>query len=372
MLKPGEFQNQGHEERAKCKQVDKNITNRIKPKLIEVVKTDGLEIYDIVKRVNFKKQINSNYEAPTIILSSDLIKINKNQSCHFYKENKAYITRGKKSGHYYYCSVNSKNEKFYLDIFDIFEIITGKDYVDIVSSMVKYFGFIIKENQDKNIYRASYINNIEMIGRGNFDICEELYPYLNKFAGLTFKNLFKFHLIALKNVYEDRDILNGTHVFFSSNSYMEEFFNTSTGTVGRYIAVLKLLGFIENVAYKYVPLQLRLKSEEERKKNKNFSKVNYFKINIITIELLQQAEDIAMFAINSGLKLRNITMSNIESVFGSKEVSRLYKANEEIIRASTESRKAKKAKLETANYIENQIDDRMPKFKKERSNKNYS
>lgn len=201
------------------KKEHKNITKEIKLRLKVIAKEKNLKKEDIifVKKLNKKYILNS--QAKEKLLRENLIKNPKKGKCLFLDSNYAYVVRSSKTKHYLYCSRNSiTGEVFYLDIIDIFHILSDMSYGETETEIFKIFGIHTKEEEIKQSFRQIYLTNIEKVK--NIDAWRHKYPNLYNRIKNTLETYKILNYIGLENVTGISECTDNMPVFFAAAGYI--------------------------------------------------------------------------------------------------------------------------------------------------------
>lgn len=329
------------------KKEHKNITKEIKLRLKVIAKEKNLKKEDIifVKKLNKKYILNS--QAKEKLLRENLIKNPKKGKCLFLDSNYAYVVRSSKTKHYLYCSRNSiTGEVFYLDIIDIFHILSDMSYGETETEIFKIFGIHTKEEEIKQSFRQIYLTNIEKVK--NIDAWRHKYPNLYNRIKNTLETYKILNYIGLENVTGISECTDNMPVFFAAAGYISKLNGkVKKPTIRNHIKMLTLLGLIVRVDDEKIPAHMYNRAELVANMRKHPTIINFFSIPKITPELLRKADGIALIAKNNGLSLHNIGYKKIEEVFGEEIL--------EVVYGSKSRAKEVKRAMDFKNYGESDI-----------------
>lgn len=301
----------------------KNITKEIKPSLKDIAKKKGLKKEDIIliKKINEKYILNS--QAKKELLKKNLIKRPKDGKCLFIDGNNTYVAKSNETGHYLYCSRNPATEEaFYLDVIDIFYILSTKSYGDIETELLKTFGIHTKEEEVKEYFRVNYLSNIEKIE--DIDSWRYDYPNLYNRVKNTLETYKILNIIGLENVIGINGYVDGNAAFFAGAKYISQRNQKSKSTTIGHLNMLALLGLVIKLEEDCIPGLLSNRAKVEAKEKKHPNIINFFIIPKLTPELFKRADEIALKAKENNLSLNNIGYKKIEEVFGEEMLYVVY------------------------------------------------
>lgn len=339
MIKPANKQERN--KNANYKKDKKKARKKLIKQLINIAKEKNLKIEDIVNIADYSEEYKKNENVIDELLTGNLIKEPLDGRCYFFPDNKAYITQVEETEHYLYCSENKKGETFYLNIWDIFNILCPGKYGEVMTNVVRAFGFNTTEEEHKETYRQQYINNIEIIEKQALQSWWLDYPNIYKLIKPALITLLKLNTLGLANVVSYKETINGKPIFFSSNEYLAEFMSIKKGTVINHISMLALLGFIEKVKESKVPKHLSQRAKKEKRNSKKPAMINFYSINIMTPELLKEIEKTATIIVKNGISIKNITLEKLGEVFEKDVADKVYGNNRNLIVVSTIIRQQK-------------------------------
>lgn len=301
----------------------KNITKEIKPSLKDIAKEKGLKKEDIIliKKINEKYILNT--QAKKELLKKNLIKRPKDGKCLFIDGNNTYVAKSNETGHYLYCSRNPATEEaFYLDVIDIFYILSTKSYGDTETELLKTFGIYTKEEEVKEYFRENYLSNIEKIE----DIDSWRYDYPNLYNRIknTLETYKILNIIGLENVIGINGYVDGNATFFAGAEYISQRNQKSKSTTIGHLNMLALLGLVIKLEEDCIPGLLSNRAKVEAKEKKHPNIINFFIIPKLTPELFKRADEIALKAKENNLSLNNIGYKKIEEVFGEEMLYVVY------------------------------------------------
>lgn len=301
----------------------KNITKEIKPSLKDIAKEKGLKKEDIIliKKINEKYILNT--QAKKELLKKNLIKRPKDGKCLFIDGNNTYVAKSNETGHYLYCSRNPATEEaFYLDVIDIFYILSTKSYGDTETELLKTFGIYTKEEEVKEYFRENYLSNIEKIE--DIDSWRYDYPNLYNRVKNTLETYKILNIIGLENVIGINGYVDGNAAFFAGAKYISQRNQKSKSTTIGHLNMLALLGLVIKLEEDCIPGLLSNRAKVEAKEKKHPNIINFFIIPKLTPELFKRADEIALKAKENNLSLNNIGYKKIEEVFGEEMLYVVY------------------------------------------------
>ena len=318
-----------------------NITAKIKKILHEIVDEKQLRLESIVKIYNYQMETHFNDEPIEFLMKSALIKEPKNGKCYFFDENFCYVSKSKKTGVFYYWSVNEeKKERFCLTIVDLFTAFKSGLHSFGVSQMLKTYGCQTGEEKIIETYRMKYQKNLEALHNPSL---WRFHPYLFKKAEAILPDLELLNKIGAMCVMGCHHSVNGEHVIFSSARYLADLIQINNIREGarsartlHAINFLTLLGFITKIPICDIPDELKRK---EFFNVKNRMAPSYYVINEINGETLMKAElkiaqinEIFEERIRANSKEKRLSVTNIsfEKVFlyfGIDEANRVFPNN---------------------------------------------
>lgn len=243
---------------------------------------------------------------------------------------------------YFSRSVNNK-EHFWLDLIDIFEIVFHFNYFKAVLEITELAGI---EIETISPILKVYSNNIQAIEdkREVFAEYPELYKYINRHLYL----LTEINLIGLDNFLSDRQLYNGSNVFFASSRYIADRLaqkgkKITFSVVNRLINTFCLLGFIRKVPEPDIPECLLIQMKK-CKKEKRYNDNDYFVVNKIDYGLLSQAESVVTKLIQANISATKVSLSLIKNLLPSDRIALAYNVKKKIVK---KSKLAAKADIET-------------------------
>lgn len=341
----------------------------LRNKLRVIVKEKGLKIEDMVYIVEYIEDYKDNSEALEVLLSGDLIKKPEDGKCYFFTDNIANIIQIEETGHYVYRSRNLKTgETFYLNVIDFFIIVGNKKNGEIITDLLTAFALETEEEKRKKEQREKYINNIQILEK-EAPVWALEYPVLYKLIKPTISTLQIINTIGLSNVVGDKETVGKDAVFFSSYKYIGKKAKLSKSTVIKHVSLLTLLGFIEKIEIKQIPMHLLERAEKEASRGKELSLTNFYIVKAITPELLEKAEQIAIQADQGGIRAGTITMPLVAEVFGKEFTDKIYGNNKILIKSIVETKNKKKEEKQEEKrekeekkeeYEEEEITEKLP------------
>lgn len=157
----------------------------------------------------------------------------------------------------------------------------------------------------------------------------------------------------------DRQLYNGINVFFASSRYIADRLaqkgkKITFSVVNRLINTFCLLGFMRKLPETEIPKCLRVKMLIY-KKNKHYNDNDYFVVNKIDDDLLNQAESVVKKLKHANISATKVSLTQIKTVLPSEKIALAY--SHEKKKTLIESKPTAKVKFET-NQIEE--DDGLP------------
>lgn len=294
----------------------KNITELLKKRHMGKVKIENL-----VEKKDFSKEpFLTNKEALEFLKRQELLKKYK-RICHF-GGIKWWVKDDGYGVYRYFIESYSGNAHF--DILDMFVMSGNCNAVEARNRMFEYYNIKTIEGAVKEMNREKYIQNIRVI--------EEMYekrwkyPHFWKLSEKQLGILEKLQCIAIGNLENSNEIIDGDVVFFSSVGHIAKVVeNKSPSSVSKAVNLFALLGIVEKVNEKILSEDiLKAAKIQMSLKQQKGNLISFFILPELTPEKMVEVEKMAKRIRYAGLNMSNITTERVCDMLGYDAMMKVY------------------------------------------------
>lgn len=221
-----------------------------------------------------------------------------------------------KNGIVRYVSTNkTDNTFFYLTVVDMMCIIYKETPLEIAKRIFMMVGADCQELMEVEFeLKYKLKHNLEILSDEIYDM---KYNSIRKILGSNGLRVLRFlHDEAIRNLYGNKYKSKSGYIFFSSIKFSSKALNKGCSTVSSYITILNSLGFLRVCTAEELPDNLLIESHIIRIEKKWIKPINFYLLNRIDQDVLEEAEIRAKKLIDEKIRVGKTSHKRIVDILG--------------------------------------------------------
>ena len=264
------------------------------------------DFFQVTQKIPLEKYLTENHQTDQFF------------SCYFFKGNGAWISKNQ-DGHYRYFSKRRNREVIIFDFMDLMEIYYQTQPFETIERVSVLLNLHFMKALWNRNQCEKYEKNHEFLTTSFYK-----FPHLSILLSKHLPVLEAMNVLGCHHIVDERQSYKKHNIFFTSNSFLAKYFNSSNKSkINQILNLLAVLGLIEKVPANHISPVFFQKSRAIADNRNLGNHISYYIVPSFESQSFQ-AEQRAKILLQNGVHYSNISKTMVSTLFGEEFTESIY------------------------------------------------